>query len=58
MSLPVDIDEGRRLASELTVIHESLHRIGLHKTAHALWEALNEIGYELAVHIEDQQRNE
>lgn len=43
-----------QLASELTEIMTRAHAIGLHKTGHALHEAVRAIGYEIAEQIQKE----
>lgn len=48
----INVPAALKLCQELPLIQERLHRIGLHKTAHKMDAAVQEIGYELADEIE------
>ena len=43
-----DTDVWREFLTRLPLVHEEAHRIGMHRTGHALHEAVREAGYELA----------
>ena len=43
-----DTDEWREFLTRLPLVHEEAHRIGMHRTGHALHEAVRVAGYELA----------
>ena len=55
MSHQIDIAAALKLCVELPVLKERLHRIGLHKTAHKMEAAVQEIGYEVADCIEAER---
>ena len=46
------ISEAQALCIELPKLQERLFRCGMLKTAHAMDKAIQEIGYELAEHLE------
>lgn len=52
----IDITAALKLCVELPVIKERLHRVGLHKTANQMQAAVEEIGYEVAGHIENERK--
>ncbi len=52
----IDIEAALKLCVELPVLKERLHRVGLHKTANKLQAAVEEIGYEVAGHIEAERK--
>lgn len=52
----IDITAALKLCVELPVLKEKLRRVGLHKTANKMQAAVEEIGYEVADHIEDERK--
>lgn len=40
--------ERRAFVTELTLLHERAHRLGLYRTGHVLHEAVREVGWEIA----------
>lgn len=52
----IDITQALKLCQELPVLKERLHRVGLHKTANKMQAAVEEIGYEVAAHIEAERK--
>lgn len=51
----IDITAALKLCVELPVLKEKLHRVGLHKTASKMQAAVEQIGYEVADHIEAER---
>lgn len=52
----INIEAALKLCVELPVLKERLHRVGLHKTAQVMDAAVQEIGYEVAAHIEAERK--
>lgn len=52
----IDMPLALKLCQEIPMIKERLHRIGLHKTANKMQAAVEEIGYEVAGHIEAERK--
>lgn len=41
---------------ELAALHHEAHRLGLHRTGHALHEAVRTVGWEIARQVESKAR--
>ena len=54
----IDIAKARVLCVEVAALKERLHRAGLYKTGHAMEVAVTAVGYEVAEHIEHQERGQ
>jgi hypothetical protein len=52
----IDITQALKLCQEISLIQERLRRVGLHKTASKMQAAVEEIGYEVANHIENERK--
>lgn len=52
----IDITAALKLCQDLPMLKERLHRVGLQKTANKMQAAVEEIGYEVAGHIEAERK--
>lgn len=46
-------EEGQALIARATALHEDAHRLGFHRTGHAMHEVVRAVGWELADKLED-----
>ncbi len=51
----IDLSVALKLCQDLPMLKERLHRAGLHKTANKMQAAVEEVGYEVAQHIEAER---
>ncbi len=51
----IDLGVALKLCQDIPMLKERLHRAGLHKTANKMQSAVEEIGYEVASHIEAER---
>lgn len=52
----IDLTQALKLCQELPILQERLRRVGLHKTASKMQATVEEVGYEVASHIEAERK--